>query len=257
MSIISSLSFTFHRLKKIIKNAPNLLSGYNIYVDSDKLRLIDHVFTTVLPDARSFADLGGVWKVNAGYTLYTMRNHPVTRGLLVDTNFPDGLRELLAAVPKLSVIHGDFAQMETVEKVGTIDALFLFDVLLHQANPSWREILAAYAPNVRCFVIFNQQFIRGTETVRLTDLPLDEYTAIAPKRNDDVYRYVYEHANEIHPQYKKPWKDIHNIFQWGITDDDLRRTMSGLGFSEVYYKNYGRFSNLPAFENHAFVFVKQ
>jgi len=68
---------------------------------------------------------------------------------------------------------------------------------------------------------------------------------------------VYEHASEVHPEYKKPWKDIHNIFQWGITDDDLRSTMDGLGYCEAHYKNHGRFSDLPAFENHAFIFVKK
>ena len=32
--------------------------------------------------------------------------------------------------------------------------------------------------------------------------------------------------------------------------------MKQLGFREVFYRNYGRFSDLPAFENHAFVFVR-
>jgi hypothetical protein len=255
MSLFSS--FSFHRVKKIIKNSRNLLSGYNIYVDSDKLRLIDHAFTTIMPGAGTFADLGGVWNVNAGYTLYTLRNHAIQHGYLVDTNFPDGLQQRLSGYQNLSVIHGDFAQQATISKIGPVDMVFFFDVLLHQANPSWSEILAAYAKSVRCFVIFNQQYIRGTETVRLTDLPLEEYMSIAPHGREETYRYAYAHAAEIHPQYKKPWKDIHNIFQWGITDSDLRATMNSLGFTEVHYKNHGRFSNLPAFENHAFIFVKK
>jgi hypothetical protein len=257
MNMFSSLSFLFHRLKKTLKNFPNLLAGYNIYVDSDKLRLIDHAFRTVMPAARTFADLGGVWNVNAGYTLYTLRNHPVQHGTLVDTNFPDGLQQRLSGLQNLSVIHGDFAQQETISKIGPVDIVFFFDVLLHQANPSWNEILAAYATTVNCFVIFNQQYVRGTETVRLTSLPLEEYISIAPKGRDDIYRHAYAHAEEIHPQYNKPWKDIHNIFQWGITDSDLRMTMGRLGFTEVHFRNHGRFSNLPAFENHAFIFVKK
>lgn len=250
-------SFAFHRIKKIIKNSPNLLSGYNIYVDTDKLRLIDKVFRDILPSAQSFADLGGVWNVNAGYTLYTMRKYPIRRGILVDTNFPDGLLDTLSTVPALTVLQQDFARKETIDLVGPVDAVFFFDVLLHQANPSWKEILGDYARNVSCFVIFNQQYIKGNTTVRLTDLPIDEYISLAPRGRDETYRYVYTHANEIHPDYKKPWRDIHNIFQWGITDDDLRGTMSGLGFREVYFKNHGRFSNLPAFENHAFIFQRQ
>lgn len=255
MSLLSS--FAFHRLKKIIKNAPNLLSGYNIYVDSDKLRLIDHAFTRVMPHARTFADLGGVWNVNAGYTLYTLRNFPIDRGYLVDTNFPEGLRDTLSAYTNLTVTHGDFAQKKTIDELGRLDVVFFFDVLLHQSNPSWKEILSAYASTVQCFVIFNQQYIRGAETIRLTNLPLEEYIAIAPQGREETYRYAYAHASEIHPQYNKPWKDIHNIFQWGITDADLRSVLDGLGFREVHYKNHGRFSNLPAFENHAFIFVKK
>ncbi|MEW5797595.1 MAG: hypothetical protein AB1728_01190 [Bacteroidota bacterium] len=250
-------SLALHRIKKIIKNAPNLLSGYNIYVDTDKLRLIDMVFRNVLPSAQSFADLGGVWNVNAGYSLYALRKHPIRRGILVDTNFPNGLRDKLSKVPALTVLQQDFARKETVDTIGPVDAVFFFDVLLHQANPSWNEVIANYAKNVSCFVIFNQQYIKGNNTVRLTDLPIEAYISLVPRGREETYRYVYAHANEIHPDYKKPWKDIHNIFQWGITDDDLRRTMSSFGFREVYFKNHGRFSNLPAFENHAFIFLKQ
>jgi hypothetical protein len=63
-------------------------------------------------------------------------------------------------------------------------------------------------------------------------------------------------VNELHPVYRKPWPDIHNIFQWAITDQDLRNVMTRLGFQEVYFRNHGRFSNLTAFENHAFVFLR-
>ncbi|MBI2427581.1 MAG: hypothetical protein HYV29_02045 [Ignavibacteriales bacterium] len=249
-------SYSIHRIKKTIRNAPNLLSGYSIYVDSDKLRLIDRVFQHILPSAHSFGDLGGVWKVNAAYSLYTLRKHKLQHGFLVDTNFPDGLRERLSKIPTLTVLQQDFARQETIDMIGSVDAVFFFDVLLHQANPSWKEILANYAKNVSCFVIFNQQFIKGNNTIRLTDLPIEEYISLAPRGRDETYRHVYKHADEIHPEYKKPWRDIHNIFQWGITDSDLRATMSRLGFREAYFKNYGRFSNLPAFENHAFVFTK-
>jgi hypothetical protein len=250
-------SYFLHRLKKAIHNAPNLLLGYNLFVDSDKLRLIDRVFLQIAPSAQSFADLGGVWKVNAAYTLYTLRKKFARRGVLVDTNFPHGLKEKLATNPNLTVLQNDFAQKEIIQRVGTVDVVYFFDVLLHQANPSWNEILAEYAKQASCFVIFNQQYVGGTATVRLTDLPLEEYVRLVPKGRTDTYRYVYDHADEIHPDYHKPWKDIHNIFQWGITDSDLRSTMEHLGFQEMYFRNHGRFSNLSAFENHAFIFLKK
>lgn len=250
-------SYAFHRLKKILHNAPNLLYGYNIYVDTDKLRLIDRVYRNVVPSAASFADLGGVWKVNAAYSLYTLRKKYVNRGVLVDTNFPGGLLKKLSQQPNLSVMQKDFARKETIEQIGAVDVVYFFDVLLHQANPSWNDILTEYAKHASCIVIFNQQYIKGATTVRLTDLPLEEYIRLAPRGRDAVYKHVYAHANEIHPEYDKPWKDIHNIFQWGITDGDLRSMMEHLGFKERYFHNYGRFSNLPAFEKHAFIFTKK
>jgi len=245
-----------HRLRKIARNIPSLFLGYSIYVDSDKLRLIDRACRSLCPQARSFVDLGGVWKVHGAYSLYALRNHALDRGVLVDTDFPRGLPEKLSRTPRLQVIRGDFASPEVARQARDVDVVFLFDVLLHQANPSWEAVLSLYAESARCFVIYNQQYTKGGSTVRLTDLSLDEYLMVAPRGREDLYRYVYAHADELHPAYGKPWRDIHNIFQWGITDRDLRLRMSRLGFREVYFQNCGRFSNLPAFENHAFVFLR-
>jgi hypothetical protein len=245
------------RIRKLLKNSPALLMGYNPYVDTDKLRLIDMTFRTMHPAARSFADLGGVWKVNAAYSRYTLRKHTPDRGVLVDTDFPPGLQERLSRLKELEVIEGDFSAENTVAKVGAIDVTYFFDVLLHQANPSWDDVLARYASICSCFVIFNQQFVGGEETVRLTDLTLEEYKKLAPRGRDAMYQHVYEHAKEIHPKYGKPWRDIHNIFQWGITDKGLRTHMEKLGFREVFSANYGQFSDLPMFENHGFIFLRQ
>lgn len=245
-----------HKLKKIIRNAPNLLRGFNIYVDSDKLQLIDHLYRSALPSAQSFADLGGVWKVNAAYTLYSLRKYRLTAGTIVDTDYPDWLEEKLSKTRGLNVVHGDFTNPDVIRSIGHIDAAYFFDVLLHQANPSWDQVLAAYAEVTSCFVIFNQQYVKGPNSIRLTHLPLEQYLTMAPYYREDVCRHAYAHATELHPVFKKPWLDIHNIFQWAITDQDLRTTMTRLGYREVYYRNHGRFSNMPAFENHAFIFLR-
>jgi hypothetical protein len=250
------MSLNLHRLRKIVRNVPSLLMGYNVYVDTDKLKLIDHVFRFAQPAATSFADLGGVWKVNGAYSRYALRKRSVNRGVLVDTDFPPGLLELLASNSRLQLINGDFTSPDVVSRIGSVDVLFLFDVLLHQANPSWDAVLSMYAGVAPCLTIYNQQYVLGNASVRLTALPLEEYVAVAPRGREEVYRHVYAHSDEIHPTYNKPWRDIHNIFQWGITDMDLRAKMKVLGFREVYFRNCGGFSNLPAFENHAFIFVR-
>jgi len=242
---------------KAARNLPNLLQGFNIYVNRQKLHLIDSTFRTLFPHARSFADLGGVWKVNAAYSLYTLKKFPVDRGILVDTDLPPRLTNRLRKHPKLEVIQGDFADQSVLDRIGRVDVIYFFDVLLHQANPDWDQIISRYAENCPCFVIYNQQFMRGEETIRLTDLPFEKYIELTSSVRKEFCRYVYDHKNEIHPRFNKPWKDIHNITQWGITDHGLRTTMTRLGYKEVSFSNYGMFVDLPAFENHAFVFKRE
>lgn len=251
------MTLNIRRLRKIIRNLPSLFLGYNIYVDTDKLRLIDFVFGVLFPAARSVADLGGVWKVNGAYAMYAVKRHRLDRGVLVDTDMSIQVLGSQSNGLPIQLIQGDFSHRDIAAQVGAVDVAFFFDVLLHQANPSWSEVLAEYAGRTKCMVIFNQQYVQSQQTIRLTSLPFEEYCALAPRGRTEVYKHVYAHAEEIHPAYLKPWKDIHNIFQWGITDSDLRSHMKQLGYREMSYRNYGQFSDLPAFENHAFVFMKE
>jgi hypothetical protein len=106
-------------------------------------------------------------------------------------------------------------------------------------------------------VIYNQQWTQSPHSIRLLDLPLEEYTRVTSARRADVYRHVYSMGSALHPEYGKPWRDIHNIAQWGITDGDLREVLRTCGYREVHFENFGRFLGLPAFENHAFIFVPE
>ncbi len=244
-------------LKKMLHNAPNILRGYNLYVNRNKFKLIDLTFREILKGPESFADLGGVWKVNAAYTRYILKNYAIQRAFLVDTNFTNAVFNLLKNFQTLTIIKDDFSNDEVVKEISKVDMVFMFDILLHQVDPDWDKILEKYARITDCFVIYNQQISTSEKTIRLTDLSLDKYIKLVPKRNDDFYEYIYTHKNEIHPDYQKPWKDVHNIWQWGITDDDLRSKIVDLGFEERYYNNYGQFVNLSDFEDHAFVFCRK
>jgi hypothetical protein len=228
----------FRQLTRAAWSLPNLLEGLNINVNRDKLRLIDRVFRSISPGAKSFADLGGVWKVNAGYTVYTMQRHPVDKGVIVDTDYPKKLERRLQHYRNLKVINGDFGRQEVVKSVGAVDLIYLFDVLLHQAGPDWDEILELYSRHSPCFVIYNQQYVGGGETIRLTKLPLERYVALTTEARTETYQYIYEHRDELHPQYYKPWGDVHNVAEWGITDKDLCTTMSRLGYREVCFHNH-------------------
>jgi len=229
---------------------------------SDKKALIDFAFRKF--NIKSFADLGGVWAVDGGYTFYALDRYPIEKAFLVDTDFTDKVIERKSAYTALQLIAGNFGSAETVERIGDVDAVILFDTLLHQVNPDWDSVLELYARHAYCFLILNQQFTGAERTVRLLDLGEDEYFRNVPHtRTEEPYKSVFQKMYEIHPQHNRIYRDIHNIWQWGITDDDLITRLNSLGFKLQLYKNASSFSfsespgqirTLPNFENHAFVF---
>lgn len=125
-----------------------------------KINLIDRAFTSCRIE--SFADLGAVWGVEGAYTFRALDKYPVKEAVLVDGRITPTVAARANSYPQLRVIEGNFGDQEIADKVGNVDALFLFDVLLHQVSPDWDTILDMYAKNVRCLLIYNQQWIGST-----------------------------------------------------------------------------------------------
>jgi len=231
---------------------------YPFYFNYDKKELIDFACRKIIPEIKSFADLGGVWRINGAYTFYTLKTYTIPSAFLVDTNFNSTVIEKSKEVKNLKLVEGGFGESAVLETIGNVDAVLLFDVLLHQVQPDWNEVLKMYSTRTKCFLIFNQQFTHSEKTIRLMDLGMDEYFShVKMNRSDPVYQDLILHFNEIHPTFNKPWKDIHYYWQWGITNNDLISTMNDFGFEMKYHKNCGQFSNFPSFENHAFIFLKK
>lgn len=243
-------------LTRAMQAGGNILRGYHPRANREKFRLLRRTMTAIVPGARSFADLGGVWNVDAAYTQYLLRNFPIERAYLADTDFPGGLRERLSRWPQLRILQGDFADRAIVDAIEPVDVIILFDVLLHQAHPHWDEVLERYADRCRAMVIYNQQWVRSETSVRLTDMPIEEYLRTVPNRKADEYRSYFARRDEMHPTLGKRNIDIHNLWQWGITDRDLRTVMSRLRFEERFFADHGRFRGLADFRNHAFVFER-
>ncbi|WP_082959256.1 hypothetical protein [Mycobacterium mantenii] len=222
----------------------------------DKMDIIDHAFTSL--NVKSFADLGGVWGVEGAYTFYALDTHPIEAAALVDTHLTPTVIERAKAYPQLRLVSGNFGDEAIADDVGHVDAIFLFDVLLHQVKPDWDTILAMYAKNVRVLVIYNQQWTGSDHTVRLLDLGEKEYFRNVPHpRYRKPYKNLYEKLDEKHPDHDRPWRDVHHIWQWGITDADIESTVGALGFKFLYKKECGRFGRLPNFQNRAFIFARQ
>lgn len=238
-----------------LKADPQKIDEKYKHLIRDKLDLIDLAHN--LFDIRSIADLGGVWGVNAGYTFYNLEKYENDKAFLVDTNFfPEVLSEQQKH-PQLKLIHGNFGEQSSVDQIGQVDAVLLYDVLLHQVKPDWNQVLERYAKICNHFIIYNQQFIASDKTVRLLELGEDEYFKNVPHRRDEGnYPELFSKLDEIHPEYKRKYRDIHNIWQWGIVDRDLYNTLKDLGFKMVYYRDCGQFFQLENFHNISFLFTR-
>jgi hypothetical protein len=243
--------------KRSVTMLRRYIQGHSIHFNLDKKELIDYTFGHCKPVPASFADLGGIWNIDGAYTFYTLRKYRVKHAFLVDTNFTDASLRKSRFKSNLKLVKGNFGEESVTEQIGIVDAIFLFDVLLHQVKPDWNEILEKYAKRTNYFVVYNPQWIGSENTVRLFDLGKDEYFRNVPHNKEHpFYKTLFDKMNEIHPQYQRIWMDIDAVWQWGITDRDLLRSMKNLGYKVQSYRNCGRYGSLPNFENHAFVFQK-
>lgn len=221
-------------------------------LNPEKLALIDYACNHLYIE--SFADLGGVWAVGGGYTFYMLKKYHIERALLVDTDFTDKVIKKQKRFSNLTLVNENFGSQVVVDKIKRVDAVILFDVLLHQVRPDWNEIIKQYSQVTNYFVIYNPQYIED-RTVRLLDLGEEEYFKTIPHtKEDESYKSAMRKMYETHPQHNRIYRDIHNIWQWGITDKDLFGVMEENGFSNIYYINYGMWGNLKKFERHAFIF---
>jgi hypothetical protein len=216
--------------------------------------VIDYCFERLGAD--SFADLGGVWGIDGAYARYAADAHSPARGVVVDEAFTERYLELERKLPHLTHVPGNFGDRAVAERLGEVDVVFLFDVLLHQVAPDWDEVLEIYAPLCRRFAIVQPQW-NGPETVRLLELGEAEYLASIPKRDDahgSIYDGLFERLDEQNERRGRPWRDVHDIWQWGITDRDLTDRMAALGFGLRFFENTGPWHGLERFHESAFVF---
>lgn len=218
-----------------------------------KQRVIERAFERC--GVRSFADLGGVWAVDGGYTFFALEQFRIERAYLVDEDHTAPVHERAKHFSQLELVSANFGAQDTADRLGRIDAVILFDVLLHQVAPDWDEILELYAPRTRSFVIVNPQWAGDGEAVRLLDLGREEYLRSVPPL--DLHAEVFEKLDETNPRRGRRWRDVHDIWQWGISDAALTATLERLGFTLVYFEDLGSWQGLERFRNRAFAFAKE
>ncbi|MEM6662231.1 MAG: hypothetical protein AAF666_08640 [Pseudomonadota bacterium] len=213
---------------------------------------------------RSFADLGACWGVNAGYSYQAMMSFNIEKAYVVDTHVTNIAKQRAKLYPNLQFVTGEIGYKDTVDQIPGVDAIIMYDMLVHQANPNWDQIIDMYAPKTRVFIIYNQQWTGSEKTQRLIDLGKEAYLKNTPGGTNDAGVRVDKRIDELfdnldkkHPLFDKKYRDAHNYWQWGITDADLIDAMWRNNFKLEWMKNFGNFYGpLPNFENHGFFFVK-
>ncbi len=188
----------------------------------------------------SIVDLGGCWGVNGGYMFHALDLCEMERAVLVDGRVTDLTRERAEPYPGLELIQAPLGTEETVAAVGKVDAAIMFDILLQQVAPNWDEFLARYARNIDTLIIHNQGW-RGDETVRFPDFSLDEYTRRVAHHDPARVADWYAKHHKFNDEQQKPWRDVHNFWQWGITAKDLVGTLWDLGYAIEAFENVGPF----------------
>ena len=217
-----------------------------------KLRALDVAADRL--NARTFADLGAVWAVQAGYA-FALAARPGTENVaVVDDDITPEVRRRAASRPNITLIEGNFGDPAVADQIGDTDATVMFDVLLHQVAPDWDAVLAMYAPRTRCFVLAGPWYTAARRTVRLLDLGEAEYVASVPVQ--EINDGLFDRLDETHPRRDRPWRDVHDIWQWGITDDDLRARMDELGFALAHFEDAGPWRDLTRFNDRAYVFAR-
>src|SRR5437762_14178627 len=78
----------------------------------DKVDLIDFAFSRF--NLHSFADLGGVWRVEGGYTFYTLDKYDGSVGAIVDTLLTDVIHSRARKLAQLRVIRGNRSEERRV-----------------------------------------------------------------------------------------------------------------------------------------------
>lgn len=217
-----------------------------------KLRAVEAALA--LPGVDSVADLGGVWAVDGAYTFHALQTAALRRAVLVDEDITAAVRERARDHPQLELVEANFGAEATAERVGEVGVALLFDVLLHQVAPDWDEILVRYAARAQAVAVVQPQYLAAERTTRLIDLGRERYLEQVPSL--DIHEALFDRLDEPHPQRGRPWRDVHDVWQWGITDADLRERMRALGFREVHFEDAGHWGELEHFAQRAFVFAR-
>ncbi|GAB6094265.1 hypothetical protein JCM14469_05170 [Desulfatiferula olefinivorans] len=222
-----------------------------------KKDVIDYAFRHL--NIRKVAELGCVWGVDGAYGQYIHDKYSPDEVIMVDAIWNENALSLSGQRENITVIDGLFSDAAMPERVGRVDAVIFFDILLHMVSPNWDEVLRMYSNYTDAFLIVNPQFFDSPITVRLLDLSVEDYFSHVPHPKDHpTYKRVFEDPYQNDHRQNRPLRDCFYIWQWGITNHDLIDKMHQLGFDLLFLQGdtlqYGKSKK---FVNYGFIFKRR
>ena len=207
---------------------------------------------------RSFADLGGCWAVNGGYTFDLLRRAQIEKAYLVDRYITDLTAERSAAFPNLE-LRGEilFNQPDVIRSFPEVDALIMYDILLHQVNLDWNDFLVEWSKKARVLIIYNQMWTKADHTIRFIDEGKDFYKQWVYYTSSDAIDRWFASHDTLDPETGRPVRDQFYYWQWGITRNDMISCVESQGMRLDYFEDYGPIDpKFPWIPTNGFIFVR-
>jgi hypothetical protein len=179
----------------------------------------------------SIVDLGACWGVHGGYTFHALDKGKIKKAYIVDGHITDETRERAKAYPQLELISGALGDPEIAKKIGKVDAIIMYDIILHQVGPDWDKFLKMWGGSAKHLIIYNQNWGDGEDAIRFVDKGVDWYLKNVPHTSDDGVRSWFAKHEEINPDTGAKWRDVHYFWQWGIPLSSMTQKLESIGFA--------------------------
>lgn len=208
----------------------------------EKLELLETAHE--LAEFRSFADLGACWGVDGAYTFHAaaLCGNELDRAVIVDGNLTPMTRERAQEHPGVELVEARLGSQQALDAVGQVDALIMYDILLHQVKPDWDRFLLNWLPHTSALIVFNQNWLKTPRTIRFVDRGVDWYYRNVYVWEDDWNtRDRLESWFDRHHERDKDGRlerDNHWYWQFGIRPLELIDLLAKSGFELVYMKRH-------------------
>jgi hypothetical protein len=179
---------------------------------------------------RSIVDLGGCWGVHGGYTFHALDHGKIKKAYIVDGHMTDPTKERAQNYPQLELISGALGDTEIAKKIGNVDAIIMYDIILHQVNPNWDKFLEIWGKQAKHLIIYNQDWTLDAEPVRFIDRGADWYIKNVPSGGEGPVKNWFAAHDTFNEATKGKLRDVHYFWQWGIPLKSLTKKLEKIGF---------------------------